>query len=58
MAEENVNPFNKFKCGDSVEVLIKKFTPKEHRIALSVKDIGKEPEQIAQEEATTEETAE
>ena len=42
MAEENVNPFNKFKVGDSVEVLIKKFTPQEHRIALSIKDINKE----------------
>ena len=42
MAEENVNPFNKFKAGDSVEVLIKKFTPQEHRIALSLKDINKE----------------
>ena len=41
MAEENVNPFNKFKVGDSVEVLIKKFTPQEHRIALSVKDMNK-----------------
>ena len=40
MAEENVNPFNRFKVGDSVEVLIKKFTPQEHRIALSVKDIN------------------
>lgn len=39
MSEENVNPFNMFKVGDSVDVLIKKFTPKEHRIALSVKDI-------------------
>ena len=42
MAEENVNPFNKYKVGDSVEVLIKKFTPQEHRIALSVKDMNKE----------------
>ena len=42
MAEENVNPFNKYKVGDSIEVLIKKFTPQEHRIALSVKDINKE----------------
>lgn len=42
MAEENVNPFNKFKVGDSVEVLIKKFTPQEHRIALSIKDMNKE----------------
>ena len=41
MSEENVNPFNLFKVGDEVDVLIKKFTPKEHRIALSVKDINK-----------------
>lgn len=41
MSDVNVNPFNKFKVGDSVEVLIKKFTPQEHRIALSLKDINK-----------------
>ncbi len=40
MSDENVNPFNLFKVGDEVSVLIKKFTPKEHRIALSVKDIN------------------
>mgnify|MGYP004631629799 FL=1 len=39
MSNENVNPFNMFKVGDEIEVLIKRFTPKEHRIALSVKDI-------------------
>lgn len=39
MSEENVNPFNLYKVGDEVDVLIKKFTPKEHRIALSTKDI-------------------
>lgn len=39
MSGENVNPFNEFKVGDEVEVLIKKFTPKEHRIALSTRDI-------------------
>jgi ribosomal protein S1 len=39
MSDENVNPFNMFKVGTEVDVLIKKFTPKEHRIALSVKDI-------------------
>lgn len=44
MAEENVNPFNMFKAGDSVKVLIKKFTPQEHRIALSIKDINKDAE--------------
>lgn len=41
MSGENVNPFNMFKVGDEVEVLIKKFTPQEHRIALSTKDIEK-----------------
>lgn len=41
MSNEDVNPFNMFKVGDEVEVLIKKFTPQEHRIALSVKDIAK-----------------
>ena len=39
MSNENVNPFNMFKVGDEIEVLIKRFTPKEHRIALSTKDI-------------------
>lgn len=41
MSNENVNPFNVYKVGDEVEVLIKKFTPQEHRIALSTKDIEK-----------------
>lgn len=41
MKGENVNPFNVLKVGDELEVLIKKFTPQEHRIALSVKDIEK-----------------
>ena len=38
---ENINPFNEFKVNDSIKVLIKKFTPQEHRIALSTKDIAK-----------------
>jgi ribosomal protein S1 len=38
---ENVNPFNEFKVNDTIKVLIKKFTPQEHRIALSTKDIAK-----------------
>lgn len=42
MSDENVNPFNFFKVGDEVKVLIKKFTPQEHRIALSIKDIPAE----------------
>ena len=41
MEGENPNPFNTYKVGDEVEVLIKKFTPQEHRIALSVKDMNK-----------------
>lgn len=41
MSNDNVNPFNMFKVGDELEVLIKKFTPQEHRIALSTKDIEK-----------------
>ncbi len=41
MEGENPNPFNMYKVGDEVEVLIKKFTPQEHRIALSVKDMNK-----------------
>jgi small subunit ribosomal protein S1 len=41
MDGENVNPFNVLKIGDELEVLIKKFTPQEHRIALSTKDIVK-----------------
>lgn len=42
MLGENPNPFNQYKVGDEVEVLIKKFTPQEHRIALSVKDMKKD----------------
>lgn len=42
MLGENPNPFNLYKVGDEVEVLIKKFTPQEHRIALSVKDMEKD----------------
>jgi ribosomal protein S1 len=41
MSDENINPFNLYKIGDTVEVMVKKFTPQEHRIALSVKDINK-----------------
>ena len=58
MAEETINPFNKFKVGDSVEVLIKKFTPQEHRIALSIKDIGKEVVSESETQESTEEAAE
>ncbi|MBS4760212.1 MAG: 30S ribosomal protein S1 [Clostridium sp.] len=40
MEDSNVNPFDVYKNGDEVKVLIKKFTPQEHRIALSVKDMN------------------
>ena len=40
MEDSNANPFDIYKNGDEVKVLIKKFTPQEHRIALSVKDIN------------------
>ena len=41
MGQANANPFELYNVGDEIEVLIKKFTPQEHRIALSVKDIQK-----------------
>lgn len=41
ISDENINPFNMFNVGDKVDVLIKKFTPQEHRIALSIKDLNK-----------------
>ena len=40
MEDSNANPFDIYKNGDEVKVLIKKFTPQEHRIALSIKDIN------------------
>ena len=40
MEDSNANPFDIYKNGDEVKVLIKKFTPQEHRIALSVKDMN------------------
>ncbi|MDD3236697.1 MAG: S1 RNA-binding domain-containing protein [Candidatus Gastranaerophilales bacterium] len=39
MEPANANPFDIYNVGDEVEVLIKKFTPQEHRIALSVRDL-------------------
>ena len=40
MLGESPNPFDLYKTGDVIDVVIKKFTPDEHRIALSVKDIN------------------
>jgi len=42
ISDEPVNLNTMFSLGDEVEVLIKKFTPQEHRIGLSMKDIKKE----------------
>lgn len=42
MEPANANPFNIYNVGDEVEVVIKKFTPQEHRIALSIKDLRKD----------------
>jgi len=39
MKNESESPFNVYRAGDEIDVLIKKFTPSEHRIGLSVKDI-------------------
>lgn len=41
MSDEQVNPFEMLTIGSEIEVLIKKFTPQEHRIGLSLKDIKK-----------------
>ena len=41
ISDENVNVNQLYNLGDEIEVLIKKFTPQEHRIGLSVKDIAK-----------------
>ena len=41
ISDENVNVNQLYNLGDEIEVLIKKFTPQEHRIGLSVKDIVK-----------------
>ena len=41
IADGQVNINSMFNLGDEIEVLIKKFTPQEHRIGLSMKDIQK-----------------
>ena len=41
MANEKANPFEIYNVGDEIDVMIKKFTPQEHRIGLSMKDIQK-----------------
>jgi len=39
MSDEQVNPFEILSVGQEIEVLIKRFTPQEHRIGLSIKDV-------------------
>ena len=39
LADNKINLFETYSVGDEIKVMVKKFTPKEHRIALSVKDI-------------------
>ncbi len=39
MADRQVNPFEELSVGQEIEVLIKRFTPQEHRIGLSIKDL-------------------
>ena len=39
MGEGQINPYNVVNVGDEIEVLIKRFTPQEHRIGLSLKDV-------------------
>jgi len=42
IADGHVNVNSMFNLGDEIEVLIKKFTPQEHRIGLSIRDIKKD----------------
>ena len=39
MSDRQVNPYDMLSVGDELEVLIKRFTPQEHRIGLSIKDV-------------------
>ncbi len=41
MSNEPVNPYEKLTLGEEITVLIKRFTPQEHRIGLSIKDLSK-----------------
>ena len=61
MGEGQINPYDIVNVGDEIEVLIKRFTPQEHRIGLSLKDVelAKRGEYVPEpyEEETTEEPA-
>ncbi|MBO5947603.1 S1 RNA-binding domain-containing protein [bacterium] len=39
ISDNKINLFETYSVGDEIKVMVKKFTPKEHRIALSIKDI-------------------
>jgi ribosomal protein S1 len=41
MSDKQVNPFEFLTVGQEIEVIIKRFTPQEHRIGLSLKDFDK-----------------
>ncbi len=41
MSDSHVNPFEMLAVGQEVEVLIKRFSPQERRIGLSLKDVNK-----------------
>lgn len=51
MSDQMINPFNELTVGEEIEVLIKKFTPQEHRIGLSIKDLRKQATVSQQEDA-------
>lgn len=48
MSDQQINPFNVLTVGQKIEVLIKRFTPQEHRIGLSIKDLKKPEKQDSQ----------
>jgi len=41
MSERQVNPFEFLTVGQEIEVVIKRFTPQEHRIGLSLRDLNR-----------------
>lgn len=51
ITDEPVDPLEKLTIGQEIEVLIKKFTPQEHRIGLSIKDLNQLPNPEGSEEA-------
>ena len=42
MSDEQVNPYDVLTVGQEIQVLIKRFTPQEHRIGLSIKELKPE----------------